>query len=117
MGEDYLTPVQNWELETKVKDREDKPFYKLKAQVAVAFSNKINLLEYYHNSSYLEHGGAPEKAVKSAFVSQIDSYLKQNGKYNKNESKISFSDIEDSLVVIISSFSTVTSYENQTKNQ
>lgn len=115
LGEDYLTPVQNWELETKVQDREDKPFYKLKAQVAVAFSNKINLLEYYHNSSHLEHGGAPEKAVKSAFVSQVDSYLKQNGKYNKNESKISFSDIEDSLVVIISSFSTVTSYENQTK--
>lgn len=115
LGEDYLTPVQNWELETKVKDREDKPFYKLKVNVAMAFSNKINLAEYYHNSSFLEHGGAPEKAVKSAFVSEIDAYLKQNGKYTKNENKISFSDIEDSLVIIISSFSTVTSYENQTK--
>ena len=115
LGEDYLTPVQNWALETKVKDREDKPFYKLKVNVAMAFSNKLNLAEYYHNSSFLEHGGAPEKAVKSAFVSEIDAYLKQNGKYTKNENKISFSDIEDSLVIIISSFSTVTSYENQTK--
>lgn len=115
LGENYLTPVQNWALETKVKDREDKPFYKLKVNVAMAFSNKINLAEYYHNSSFLEHGGAPEKAVKSAFVSEIDAYLKQNGKYTKNENKINFSDIEDSLVIIISSFSTVTSYENQTK--
>ena len=115
LGENYLTPVQNWALETKVKDREDKPFYKLKVNVAMAFSNTINLAEYYHNSSFLEHGGAPEKAVKSAFVSEIDAYLKQNGKYTKNENKINFSDIEDSLVIIISSFSTVTSYENQTK--
>lgn len=115
LGEDYLTPVQSWSFETKVRDREDKPFYKLKATVSVAFSNKVCGAEYYHNSSFLEHGGATERAVKSAFVSQIDSYLKQNNKYTKNESKINFIDIEDSLVVIISSFSTMTSYENQTK--
>ncbi|MBR2735258.1 MAG: DNA topoisomerase, partial [Clostridia bacterium] len=115
LGGEYLTPVQNWSFETKVRDREDKPYYKLKAEMAVAFSNKMNLAEYYHNSSFLEHGGAPERAVRSAFTSQVDSYLKQSGKYTKNENKISFSDIEDSLVVIISSFSTVTSYENQTK--
>ena len=115
LGEDYLTPVQSWSFETKVRDREDKPFYKLKAAVSVAFSNKVCGAEYYHNSSFLEHGGATERAVKSAFVSQIDSYLKQNNKYTKNENKISFVDIEDSLVVIISSFSTMTSYENQTK--
>lgn len=115
LGEDYLTPVQSWSFETKVRDREDKPFYKLKAAVSVAFSNKVCGAEYYHNSSFLEHGGATERAVKSAFVSQIDSYLKQNNKYTKNESKINFTDIEDSLVVIISSFSTMTSYENQTK--
>lgn len=115
LGEDYLTPVQSWNFETKVRDREDKPFYKLKAAVSVAFSNKVCGAEYYHNSSFLEHGGATERAVKSAFVSQIDSYLKQNNKYTKNESKINFIDIEDSLVVIISSFSTMTSYENQTK--
>lgn len=115
LGEDYLTPVQSWSFETKVRDREDKPFYKLKATVSVAFSNKVCGAEYYHNSSFLEHGGATERAVKSAFVSQIDSYLKQNNKYTKNENKINFVDIEDSLVVIISSFSTMTSYENQTK--
>ena len=115
LGEDYLTPVQSWSFETKVRDREDKPFYKLKAAVSVAFSNKVCEAEYYHNSSFLEHGGATERAVKSAFVSQIDSYLKQNNKYTKNESKINFVDIEDSLVVIMSSFSTMTSYENQTK--
>ncbi len=115
LGEDYLTSVQSWSFETKVRDREDKPFYKLKAAVSVAFSNKVCGAEYYHNSSFLEHGGATERAVKSAFVSQIDSYLKQNNKYTKNENKINFVDIEDSLVVIISSFSTMTSYENQTK--
>lgn len=110
-----LTPIQTWNLETKVRDREDKPYYKLKAEVAISFSNKFHTAEYYHNSSFLEHGGAPERAVRSAFTSQIDSYLKHSGKYTKNESKISFSDIEDSLTVIISSFSTMTSYENQTK--
>ena len=71
--------------------------------------------EYYHNSSWLEHGGAPDKAVRSAFVSAIDSYLKQIGKYQKNESKISFQDVFDSLVLVTNCFSTYTSYENQTK--
>lgn len=115
LQDESLTPIQTWNLETKVRDREDKPYYKLKAEVAISFSNKFHAAEYYHNSSFLEHGGAPERAVRSAFTSQIDSYLKHSGKYTKNESKISFSDIEDSLTVIISSFSTMTSYENQTK--
>lgn len=115
LKDESLTPIQTWSLETKVRDREDKPYYKLKAEVAISFSNKFHAAEYYHNSSFLEHGGAPERAVRSAFTSQIDSYLKHSGKYTKNESKISFSDIEDSLTVIISSFSTMTSYENQTK--
>lgn len=115
VGEDFLTPVQFWTSEKKVRDREDKPYYKTKINVAFAFSNKINVAEYYHNSSWLEYGGAPEKAVKNAFVYQIDSYLKQNGKYNKNENKITFADVEDCLVIVVSSFSNVTSYENQTK--
>ncbi|MGN0518152.1 MAG: type IIA DNA topoisomerase subunit B [Acutalibacteraceae bacterium] len=115
IGEDGLTTVQSWQTERKVRDREDKPEYKAKINVAVAFSNKINVAEYYHNSSWLEHGGAPEKAVKNAFVYQIDSYLKQNSKYNKNESKINFNDVEDCLVIVVSSFSSITSYENQTK--
>lgn len=115
VGEDALSSIQSWQTETMTRDRKDKPEYKVKISAAMAFSNKVKAAEYYHNSSWLQYGGAPEKAVKNAFVYQIDSYLKQNNKYNKNESKISFSDVEDCLVVIISSFSSVTSYENQTK--
>lgn len=110
-----IVPVQYWYAERVGRDREDKPDYKLKINVAVSFSEKIQLKEYYHNSSYLEYGGAPEKAVRSAFVSQIDAYLKQNGRYAKTDSKITFQDIEDCLVLVVSSFSTQTSYENQTK--
>lgn len=110
-----ITPIQYWSCEKSGKDREDKPEYKVKIFAALAFSDKMSMKEYYHNSSFLEHGGAPDKAVKSAFVSQIDAYMKQNGKYNKTDSKITFQDIDDCLVLVISSFSTQTSYENQTK--
>ena len=115
IGDGGLTSIQHWATEVKTRDRDDKPEYKCKMDIAVAFSNKVSLTEYYHNSSWLEHGGAPDKAVRNAFVYQIDSYLKQNNKYNKTESKIKFDDVEDSLVCVISSFSSVSSYENQTK--
>ena len=101
--------------EAKGRDREDMPEYKVKMNVAYTFSNKVNKIEYYHNSSFLEHGGSPEKALKSAFVSQFDAFLKQKGLYKKNESKIKFEDIQDCLVFVSSCFSTLTSYENQTK--
>ena len=114
-GEEALTPVQFWQTERRGRDRADKPEYKVKISAALCFSNKFQLKEYYHNSSWLEYGGAPEKAVRSAFVAQVDAYLKQNSKYQKNESKVSFSDIEECLVLVMSSFSTQTSYENQTK--
>ncbi len=110
-----ITPVQYWSCERSGRDREDKPEYKVKIFVSLAFSDKMSVKEYYHNSSYLEHGGAPDKAVRSAFVSQIDAYMKQNGKYNKTDPKITFQDIDDCLVLVMSSFSTQTSYENQTK--
>ncbi|MEZ3497442.1 MAG: DNA topoisomerase [Lachnospiraceae bacterium] len=110
-----LSDVQFWQTERKGRDRADKPEYKVKINAALCFSNKKQLKEYYHNSSFLEHGGAPEKAVRSAFVSQIDAYLKANGKYLKTDSKVNFQDIEDCLVLVVSSFSTQTSYENQTK--
>lgn len=97
-----------------MRDREDLPLYNVKINAAVAFSSRVHLTEYYHNSSWLEYGGA-DKAVQNAFVYQIDAYLKQNGKYNKSESKIKFQDVEDCLVIVMSSFSTMTSYENQTK--
>lgn len=115
VGDDTFSSVQFWQGERKGRDRADLPEYKVKLNVALCFSNKKQLKEYYHNSSFLEHGGAPEKAVKSAFVSQIDSYLKANSKYLKSDSKINFQDVEDCLVLVSSSFSTQTSYENQTK--
>ncbi len=115
VGDDTLTSVQTWSAERVGRDREDKPEYKVKLNVAMCVSNKKDLLEYYHNSSWLEHGGSPDKAVRNAFVSQVDAYLKKNGKYLKNESKITFQDVQDCLVLVSSSFSTQTSYENQTK--
>ena len=115
VGEDGLTGVQTWSTERKGRDREDKPEYKVKIKAALAFSNKKTLKEYYHNSSWLEHGGVPERATRTALVSQIDSYIKQTNKYKNNESKITFSDVEECMVLVISSFSTMTSYENQTK--
>ena len=110
-----ITPIQLWTAERSGRDRADKPEYKVMLNVALCFSNRAKALEYYHNSSFLEHGGSPERAVKIAMVSQIDSYLKQTGKYLKAEGKIAFQDIEDCLILVSSSFSTQTSYENQTK--
>ncbi|MBQ5312442.1 MAG: DNA topoisomerase [Oscillospiraceae bacterium] len=110
-----LTKIIDNSYETSGKDRDDMPEYKVKMNVAFAFSNKVQKIEYYHNSSFLEYGGSPEKAVKSAFVSQIDAFAKQKNLYKKNESKITFQDIEDCLVFVSSCFSTMTSYENQTK--
>ena len=114
-GQKGFTDIQYYEQETKGRDREDKPEYKLKFQIAFCFNNEINLLEYYHNSSFLEYGGSPDKAVKNAFTFAIDKYLKSNNLYKKEEKKITFNDIEDSLILVINSFSTITSYENQTK--
>ena len=115
VGEEKLSSVQVWQTERKGRDREDKPEYKVKIKSALCFSNRHTLKEYYHNSSWLEHGGVPEKATRSALVAQIDAYIKQTNKYKNNESKITFSDVEECLVLVISSFSTMTSYENQTK--
>ncbi|HEY8350541.1 MAG TPA: toprim domain-containing protein [Clostridia bacterium] len=110
-----FTEIQYLETSTKGRDREDRPEYKLKMQIAFCFCNEINLLEYYHNSSFLEHGGSPDRAVKAAFVNEIDKCIRNRGKYNKDEAKITFADIQDSLILVTNSFSTITSYENQTK--
>ncbi|MBQ9952986.1 MAG: DNA topoisomerase [Clostridia bacterium] len=115
LGEDSLSQPVFWQDERVGRDREDRPEYKVKLSACVAFSNRVNLIEYYHNSSFLEHGGAPDKAAKIAFVAEVDAYLKNNGKYNKGESKITFADIADCLVFVSNCFSTITSYENQTK--
>ncbi|MHB1153215.1 MAG: toprim domain-containing protein [Eubacteriales bacterium] len=114
-GESAITVPVLWKTETAGRDRADKDEYKLKVEVSFCLSNTVNVLEYYHNSSFLEHGGSPEKAVKSAFVFSIDKYLKSSGAYNKNESKITFNDIEDCLIYVSNSFSSQASYANQTK--
>ena len=110
-----FTMPQYWETERRGRDREDKPEYKVKITAALCFSKSVSHIEYYHNSSWLEHGGAPEKAVKNAFVYALDAYCKQAGKYTKTESKLTFQDIADSLVLVTNCFSTQTSYANQTK--
>ena len=114
-GTSALTQPVFWHLETQGRDREDKPVYRFKADISFCVSQTVTMLEYYHNASFLEHGGSPDRAVRVAFVYAIDKYLKSAGKYNKNESKITFADIADCLVLVISSNSTITSYENQTK--
>ncbi|MEG1931976.1 MAG: toprim domain-containing protein, partial [Pygmaiobacter sp.] len=114
-GDDAMTPVIYRESETSGRDREDKPAYKVKMSAAFCFSNKRQLLEYYHNSSWLEHGGSPDRAVKTAFVNQINAFLKAKNLYKKGESTITFTDVQDCLMYVSSGFSTETSYENQTK--
>ena len=114
-GEGSLTAPVFWQTEKKGRDRADKPEYKVKLSVACCFSNKVNVIEHYHNSSWLEHGGSPEHALRTAFVYQINKYLKEKNLYKKGESAVSFQDVQDCLVYVSSSFSTRTSYENQTK--
>lgn len=114
-ADNAMTMPQFWQTERKGRDRADKPEYKVKISAALCFSAAVNRIEYYHNSSFLEYGGAPEKATRNAFVYAIDAYLKQTGKYTKNESKITFQDVQDCLVLVTNCFSTRTSYENQTK--
>lgn len=115
VGEAAKTEPVLWHLETKGRDRNDKADYKLKADIAFCVSNTVTATEYYHNSSYLEHGGSPDRAVKQAFVAALDAHLKSSGKYNKNEKGIIYEDVRDCLFLVINSFSTMTSYENQTK--
>ena len=114
-GEDTLSAPVFFETERRGRDREDKPEYKTKLTAAFCFSNKVSAIEYYHNSSWLEYGGSPDKAVRSAFTFAVDAYIKKIGKYQKNESKIGFQDVADCLVLVTNCFSTQTSYENQTK--
>ena len=114
-GENPLTAPYYIQTERRGRDREDKDEYRVRISCAFCFSNRVNVLEYYHNSSWLENGGAPDKAVKSAFLSCIDAYIRNAGKYQKNESAIRFQDVQDCLVLVTNCFSTQTSYENQTK--
>ncbi len=115
VGEQKLTNIVSWSGDRRGRDREDRPEYTVKMNIAFCFSNNHKLLEYYHNSSWLENGGSPDKAVRAAFVSQIDNYIKNTNKYKSNESKITFSDVQESLAIVTNCFSSIASYENQTK--
>ena len=115
VGEQRLTNIVSWSGDRRGRDREDRPEYTVKMNMAFCFSNNHKLLEYYHNSSWLENGGSPDKAVRAAFVSQIDNYIKSTNKYKSNESKITFSDVQESLAIVTNCFSSIASYENQTK--
>ena len=114
-GDNALTTPVFFQTERTGRDRADKPDYRVKISISLCFSNTVNVIEHYHNSSWLEHGGSPEKAMRSALLSAIDTYLRTNNKYNKNESKITWADIQDCLIFVSSNFSSQTSYENQTK--
>lgn len=115
LSKDALSPVLYFEGEGEGKDQKHREAYRVRAQIALAFDSTAPLLAYYHNSSYLAYGGSPDRAARAAFVAEFDHAAKQMGKYRSGESKISFNDIKDSLILVISSFSTTTSYENQTK--
>ena len=114
-GDDALTEPVFWEAERRGRDRADKPEYKVKLSVALCFSNRVSIVEHYHNSSFLEHGGSPEKATRLALVGAIDKYLRENNKYLKSEARITYPDVQDCLILVSNNFSTQTSYENQTK--
>lgn len=115
VGENSLTTPQFWQTQKQGRDREDKEEYKLRMNVAFTFCKELHFTEHYHNSSWLEHGGSPDDAMKRAFLSQIDGWLKSNNKYNKGEKSIKWDDVADCLVFISSNFSTQASYANQTK--
>ena len=114
-GENPLTSPVMFQTERQGRDREDREEYKVKLSMAFCCSNTVSIVEHYHNSSFLEHGGSPDAAMRSAFRTAVDSYLKKQNKYQKNESPIKWDDIQDCLIFVSNNFSTQTSYANQTK--
>ena len=115
VGDDAFTMPTFWEAERRGRDAANRPEMKLKITASFCFSKKLSKTEYYHNSSWLEYGGSPDKAVRSAFTAAFDKFLKDNNKYTKNESKVTVQDVLDSLVIITNCFSTIGCFENQTK--
>ena len=73
VGADYLTEPFFIEAERRGRDREDLPDYNVKITACLCFSRTFQMQEYYHNSSWLENGGSPEKAARSALTSAIDA--------------------------------------------
>ena len=115
VGDDAFTMPVYWETERRGRDAANRAEMKLKITATFCFSKKHSRTEYYHNSSWLEYGGSPDKAVRSAFTAAFDKFLRDNNKYTKNESKVTVQDVLDSLVIITNCFSTIGCFENQTK--
>ena len=115
VGDNAFTMPVYWETERRGRDADNRPEMKLKITVSFCFSKQLSHIEFYHNSSWLEYGGSPDKAVRSGFTAAFDKYLRDNNKYTKTESKIIFQDIQDSLVLVTNCFSTIGCFENQTK--
>lgn len=114
-GHKPISTVYEFSMEKRGQDKDDQPEYPVQMHCAFCFTTSTSCIEHYHNSSWLEHGGSPEKALKAAFTSVLDEFLKKAGKYNKTETPISYQDVCDSLIFISNNFSTKASYENQTK--
>ena len=114
-GDGAITAPRHMSHETSGRDREDMQEYRLKFSASFCFTEGPGRLEYYHNSSHLAYGGSPDKAVRAAFAWAVDQHIRGMGEYRKDERKVAFADIEESLVMVVNSFSTVASYENQTK--
>ncbi len=115
VGDNAFTMPAYWETERRGRDAENRPEMKLKITACFCFSKQISHISYYHNSSWLEYGGSPDRAVRLGFTAAFDKYLRESNKYTKNESKIIFQDIQDSLVLVTNCFSTIGCFENQTK--
>ena len=115
VGDNAFTMPTFWETERRGRDAENRPEMKLKITASFCFSKQVSHVEYYHNSSWLEYGGSPDRAVRLGFTAAFDKYLRDNNKYTKNENKIIYQDIQDSLVLVTNCFSTIGCFENQTK--
>ena len=115
VGDNAFTMPVYWETERRGRDAENRPEMKLKITASFCFSKQVSHIEFYHNSSWLEYGGSPDKALRSGFTAAFDKYLRDSNKYTKSESKIIFQDIQDSLVMVTNCFSTIGCFENQTK--
>ena len=115
VGDNAFTMPVFWETERRGRDAENRPEMKLKITASFCFSKQVSHVEFYHNSSWLEYGGSPDRALRLGFTAAFDKFLRDNNKYTKTEGKITFQDVQDSLVMVTNCFSTIGCFENQTK--
>lgn len=111
-----FTDFVNFESDTlSGKDADNRDEYDSQYNVAYTFNNDNYGSTVFHNSSKLTEESSQHKSIRLAFSYAIDKMINRLGLYNKKESKIKFEDVEDSLLIIINTYSTNTSYKNQTK--